>query len=328
LAVCVSFDDELLLVDTSAQSVITRVPVGDFPIRCAWAPDGSSVYVTNTFGDSLSVVDFAGAASAVSAVIPGLDGAFEVEVGPFGDYLYVGNFASAASSISVISTAAASVMTTVSLPDPPAYMELLGSVLLVTAGDELHRLRADGPTTFVIESIDLAGSPADLGFSPALGVAITTQPGATDGADLTTFGGVPSNDCGPAVPNSSGLSGEMQIEGTFLAGGLPLKLRGVNLPTFSFGYFLNSRTTGFTANPGGSQGNLCLGGSIGRFNTLAMNSGAGGTIEIDVDTNSVPGVPFAVAIQPGETWHFQLWFRDANPGVTSNFTDRVGVTFE
>jgi hypothetical protein len=28
----------------------------------------------------------------------------------------------------------------------------------------------------------------------------------------------------------------------------------------------------------------------------------------------------------GETWSFQAWFRDVNPGVTSNFTDGVAVT--
>ncbi|MCP3916270.1 MAG: hypothetical protein GY711_12005 [bacterium] len=31
--------------------------------------------------------------------------------------------------------------------------------------------------------------------------------------------------------------------------------------------------------------------------------------------------------QPGETWNFQCWYRDNNPGPTSNFTDAVSVTF-
>ena len=34
-----------------------------------------------------------------------------------------------------------------------------------------------------------------------------------------------------------------------------------------------------------------------------------------------------VAIQPGETWNFQLWYRDNNPQTTSNFTDAISIFF-
>ena len=33
----------------------------------------------------------------------------------------------------------------------------------------------------------------------------------------------------------------------------------------------------------------------------------------------------SVAVQPGETWQFQAWFRDV--GGTSNLTDGVAVSF-
>ena len=35
----------------------------------------------------------------------------------------------------------------------------------------------------------------------------------------------------------------------------------------------------------------------------------------------------AQAVLPGDTWHFQCWYRDANPGVTSNFSDGLSITF-
>jgi hypothetical protein len=35
-----------------------------------------------------------------------------------------------------------------------------------------------------------------------------------------------------------------------------------------------------------------------------------------------------VAILPGETWNFQAWYRDLNPGTTSNFTDGISITFQ
>ncbi len=33
------------------------------------------------------------------------------------------------------------------------------------------------------------------------------------------------------------------------------------------------------------------------------------------------------AAQVGEAWSFQAWYRDQNPGGTSNFTDGVQVLF-
>ena len=36
-----------------------------------------------------------------------------------------------------------------------------------------------------------------------------------------------------------------------------------------------------------------------------------------------------VMVQPGDTWHFQAWHRDASGGqTTSNPTDAVAVTFQ
>ncbi|MCP4035984.1 MAG: hypothetical protein GY733_03545 [bacterium] len=34
------------------------------------------------------------------------------------------------------------------------------------------------------------------------------------------------------------------------------------------------------------------------------------------------------AVQPGDTWNFQCWYRDNNPGPTSNFTDAVTVVLQ
>ena len=39
------------------------------------------------------------------------------------------------------------------------------------------------------------------------------------------------------------------------------------------------------------------------------------------------GSPPPHTVLPGDTWNFQAWFRDMNPGPTSNFTDGVAVTF-
>ena len=81
-------------------------------------------------------------------------------------------------------------------------------------------------------------------------------------------------------------------------------------------------------NPAGSAGNLCLQGSIGRFNRAGEigNSGLAGVLELYVDSSDLPSPSGAVSAVSGETWYFQTWFRDVGP--TSNFSNGVQVTFD
>ena len=58
-----------------------------------------------------------------------------------------------------------------------------------------------------------------------------------------------------------------------------------------------------------------------------MNSGATGAFSLQLDLTSVPTPAGPVAVQPGETWYWQAWFRDNNPTPTSNFTDGIAILF-
>ncbi len=79
---------------------------------------------------------------------------------------------------------------------------------------------------------------------------------------------------------------------------------------------------------GGSQGNLCLGGGIGRHAKQIANSGAAGELVIDVDLTALPRPGGTHSVVAGETWNFQCWFRDKVGGVpTSNFTDGIEIVF-
>ena len=104
-------------------------------------------------------------------------------------------------------------------------------------------------------------------------------------------------------------------------------LHATDLPLNQFGYFLASETQGFTANPGGSQGNLCLGGDIARLSQQIQSSGVAGRFTIQMDLAYIPTNP-PQSVAAGQTWNFQAWFRDDNPGPTSNFTDGVSVLFK
>ncbi|MFT7169944.1 MAG: glucose/arabinose dehydrogenase [Paracoccaceae bacterium] len=145
------------------------------------------------------------------------------------------------------------------------------------------------------------------------------------GAELGECGSVGQNYCGPAVLNSSGLPATIRARGSDLVADNDLQLDVEQLPPNAFGYCLGSLTQGFAANPGGSAGNLCLGGTIGRFVQQAQNSGSSGTFSVTLDLANMPAPLSTVAI--GETWNFQAWFRDFQIFVTSNFTDGVSVMF-
>ncbi|MCP3918810.1 MAG: hypothetical protein GY711_24955 [bacterium] len=84
-----------------------------------------------------------------------------------------------------------------------------------------------------------------------------------------------------------------------------------------------SRNQGFVPLFGGGQGNLCLGLPIVRFDRDVIATTTVGTASFALDFT---GLPQQTVFQAGETWSFQLWFRDANPGPTSNTTPGLAVT--
>jgi endonuclease I len=133
--------------------------------------------------------------------------------------------------------------------------------------------------------------------------------------------------CTPGVPNSTGNSASISASGSLVAAANDIRLVAQAMPQNQFGYFITSETQGFVSGPGGSQGSLCLGGALGRFTQQVQSTGIFGTFEIAVDLGAMPVTP-PQAVQAGETWHFQAWYRDANPGPTSNFTDAISLAFQ
>ncbi len=124
LAVCDSFNDNLLLYNTATRSLVATVPVsigaqlGDFPMTVAFNPAGTRAYVANPFTDNLTVVNVAGAASSAIAVIDGLgDRSYTVNVDAAGAFIYVGNYDNLQpiAAVKVISAATNTVVASVPL---------------------------------------------------------------------------------------------------------------------------------------------------------------------------------------------------------------------
>ncbi len=188
------------------------------------------------------------------------------------------------------------------------------------------------------------GTGANQNFVSADGV-ITLDLGAADNAPFAggaftprVWNGVICSS-GPIAPgsnyctanvNSTGVGAAMSGSGTNAVSANDLVLEASDLPVNSFGFFLTSQTQGSVANPGGSQGNLCLGGAIGRYvgTGQIQNAGSAGAIALAIDNTQVPQPTGLVAVSAGETWNFQAWYRDAIGGsATSNFTDGYEVSF-
>jgi len=134
-----------------------------------------------------------------------------------------------------------------------------------------------------------------------------------------------------AVANSTGAAAMIGATGSAAVAANDVTLTCSGLPANTFGYFLSGTARGLVAGPGGSQGTLCIGGSIGRFSRAAFqevqNSGASGQFSLVIDLTNMPTPIGAEVLAPGDTRMFQCWYRDANPAVTSNFSDGVEVTF-
>ncbi|MEO1697019.1 MAG: hypothetical protein AAFU73_06970 [Planctomycetota bacterium] len=127
-------------------------------------------------------------------------------------------------------------------------------------------------------------------------------------------------------PNSTGAPAALNAIGATAAARGDVTLEATGLPQLSTTLFLAADTSDFVASPGGSAGDLCLGGTIGRFLAPGqlMTSDATGAAALTLDLDAIPAGATARAVAPGDTWWFQAWHRD---GAGSNFTPALRVSF-
>ncbi|QDV10015.1 hypothetical protein Poly30_55760 [Planctomycetes bacterium Poly30] len=201
-------------------------------------------------------------------------------------------------------------------------------------GDERVRMWIDPALDFPTSVADLDTMISDLRWDQ---IRLNSGGSGTHyfWDDIVLAKGEPTNSigtnyCGPANVNSTGMSGRITAEGSPVVSANDVTLISSQLPQFSFGFSIISSSTGFVMNPAGSAGNLCLSGAIGRYVAPGqiMNSGVAGQITLPINLNQTPQPTGIIAIQAGQTWSFQTWFRDSVSGTpTSNFTDGITVNF-
>ncbi len=197
--------------------------------------------------------------------------------------------------------------------------ENLGSGLLGTAQTKPHG--QGGLSSRISHVVDMNGDgDLDLLKRSYLGMILQQN--------LLRFGDAY---CEPVEANSTGLPGRIRSWGTSTVSSNNFSLIAEQLPAISFGFSLVASEAGHTAMPGGSQGDLCLGGHIARMNRNAseiFDTASNGVAHVSFDLANLPILLGATTLMAGDTRYFQAWYRDQNPGPASNFTGGLRVRFE
>ena len=172
----------------------------------------------------------------------------------------------------------------------------------------------------------IGGTSAWVGFVGASGGSLENH----DVISWTWDSGGPGTNYCMANVNSSGGFASMSAMTSASVSANDTTLMASGMPDLVFGFFISSQTQGFVMNPGGSEGNLCLGGAIGRYvgPGQIQQSDLTGSISLAIDLSMQPTPLGFVQVAAGETWNYQAWFRDSLMGqTTSNFTDGLALTF-
>lgn len=191
------------------------------------------------------------------------------------------------------------------------------------------------PTTWGTYSVSLTIEPQHVGDFFQIGFQTEATNFTPSGIvydnivfseDVSTPG---TNYC-MATANSTGVAASISASGSNVAANNDLTLAASDLPINQFGFFLVSATQSFVPGLGGaSNGNLCLGGTIGRYNQAGQifSTGSAGGFELPINLNTIPQGNVTAPTNAGQTWNFQAWFRDT-VGVESNLTDGLQVDFQ
>ena len=184
---------------------------------------------------------------------------------------------------------------------------------LPTATHETVQTASGNSWSFLNQAVAMNGSTAFFGAPSGVGRVV-----------LLGRGSVGTEYCA-AVPNSLGVEGRIEAGGTAVVAEDHFWLRAYDLPAGQAALLINGPQQDFVSQPGGSVGNLCVGGGVGRHQATFTTTGLAGAIAAPVGLGALPGVNGPVAVQPGDTWNFQAWHRD---GGRSNFTKATSVTFQ
>lgn len=297
-----------------AQSVVTTVTVGTHPTAVGVNVRTDQVYVANSGGNSVSVID--GASNTVTATIPGITFGESVAVNPSQNRIYVDEFETA--NIAVISggTQAVHQVPITTEPDPTSSQTIAvnskTNQAYVCSNDQIIVL--DGNTNMIVAAISVpfcdfalaVDETRNLVYAGTIDRKLYTVDGATNtvinsfALDFTNS--PPSSISVDTVNNRLALtcpssSGQVELIDA-ATGGVLAHLRGFNTP----------EDTAFTP-----DGKLLLITEGGTNNLDFINAHTG----TKVLTLAVGVQPIGVAINPATAMAYTANFQDGTVSVVS-----------
>jgi hypothetical protein len=183
------------------------------------------------------------------------------------------------------------------------------------------------------DACDIAGDPATFDCDSD-GLLDSCEIAADPSLDQNGNGVLDSCECEvqntcTALANSTGAPADIDWTGSLHIDDDLFALTVSSAPPQQFGLFFYGPAEQASP-PMVGDGLLCVGaGGLGlfRLNPAAVTSDTGSLARVihfaDPPTGSGPG-----QVDPGDTWHFQFWFRDPVGGPAGfNFSDALRVTF-
>jgi YVTN family beta-propeller protein/parallel beta-helix repeat protein len=149
------------VIDTSTNTVIASVPVGNYPFGVAVNPTGTRVYVTNYISNKVSVIDTSN--NTVIATVPVGTSPSGVAVNPEGTRVYVANTLSG--NVSVIDTSNNTVTASISVGSEPwgVAVNPTGTRVYVANSGNVSVIDTSNNT---VTNIVLGGTPHGVAVNP------------------------------------------------------------------------------------------------------------------------------------------------------------------
>lgn len=205
----------------------------------------------------------------------------------------------------------------------------LGEVHLYSGADDTLRWSLPSGSQFFGRNVRFLGDVDDDGLPEAAAAESTQNPGR-----IFLYESTPANGGVVCVgrPNAASERGRLFADSPsgYAASARDLTLRATDLPAGSFGVFLVGSGRDRAVDFRGSRGTMCLGGGgFGRFTRDLVRADATGVTTFAPDLDALPWTEAGAfglrTVMAGETYAFQLWYRDGP--IDSNLSDAVEVTF-
>lgn len=271
------------VINTSTNTVVTTIPVGSGPYGVAASLDGSKVYIANDGDGNVSVINTA--TNTVTATVGVGTNPTCVAVSPDGSKVYVTNYNS--NNVSVIDAATNTVVTTVGVGTNPFGVAVSpdGSKIFVVNLNSDNVSVINGATNSVVTTVAVGSGPALITLSPDGSKVYVTNISSNNVSVISTATNSVINTLGVGTsPDGIAISPDGSRLYVANQGSSNLSVINTSTNTVIATVGVGSAPCGVSVTPDGSEVYV-----VNLYsNTVSVISTATNTVMATVDVGSVP----------------------------------------